>query len=65
MFMCFNTVNDLLHKSKWSLLWFIRGEEFAGLLPHYYFAKRNDVHGVACLNEDGSPEIMWMHQELE
>lgn len=65
MFVSLDTVRELLQKSGWSLLWFIRGEEFAGLLPHYDFARRIDVHGVACLDEAGYPEVLWINRMLE
>jgi hypothetical protein len=65
VFVSLDTVRELLQKSGWSLLWFIRGEEFAGLLPHYDFARRIDAHGVACLNEDGYPEVLWIRRDLE
>jgi len=65
MFICLDPVEDLLTSFGWTLLWFIRGEEFGGLMPHYNFAKRVNVHGVACLNEVGYPDVLWMHHDVE
>jgi hypothetical protein len=65
MFVSLHTIRELLQKSGWLLLWLVRGEQFAGFLPHYNFAKRIDVHGVACLNETGYPEMLWINREVE
>ena len=65
VFICINSAEALLKSSRWTMLWFLRGEEFGGLLPHYNFAKRVNVHGVACMNEVGYPEVLWMNQDLE
>lgn len=65
MFMCFDAMKALLEISGWCVVWLIRGEEYGGFMPHYDFAKRVDVHGVAILNGIGYPEILWMYRELE
>lgn len=65
MFVSLEIVQELLQKSGWSLLWLVRGEQFAGFMPHEDFALRIDLHGVACLNEAGYPEMLWIHQEVE
>lgn len=65
MFASLEIVQELLQKSGWSLLWLVRGEQFAGFMPHEDFAMRIDLHGVAFLDESGYPEMLWMHQELE
>ncbi len=65
VFICMTSAEALLKSSGWTLLWFIRGEEFGGFMPLYNFAKRVNVHGVANLSESGYPEILWMNRELE
>ena len=65
MFVSIENVQKLLQDSGWSLVWLIRGEQLAGFMPHYDFAKRIDIHGVAYLNETGYPEMLWINQEVE
>jgi hypothetical protein len=65
MYICLSSVEALLKSSEWTILWFIRGEEFGGFMPHYNFSKRVHVHGVAWLNDIGYPEVLWMSRELE